>query len=462
MTGIQSRGIGSGLDIQSIVTQLVAAEGAPVESQLARREAAVQSELSAFGSLRSALSNIKTAADNISSLEQILSRKVSVGNEDVFTATVDTDAVPGRYSVEVVNTASAQKLISGAFADQTTAVGTGTLTIAYGSDTFELNLEAGNNSLSDIRDAINASPDNTGVAASIVNAEDGSYLVLSGDKTGNENTITITEADGDGGLAALTYDSATATGALTQTEGADDARIRIDGLLVQSATNDFDTAINGVSISVLRGSDGSAFDLSVENDVSQTAGKISAFVNSYNALIDLNRSLTAFDQESGVAGTLLGDSTLRGIVTQIRRELTTAVDGVSDSFSLLGDIGIELQVDGKFEINSGELNDALAGNFSQIAQLFVSENGFATRVAETADELLASDSTLQIRTDGLDAQVERINEQRERLQDRLVVLEERLFRQYNALDSLLAELNSTSSFLQSQFANLPGFTRNSD
>ena len=146
-------------------------------------------------------------------------------------------------------------------------------------------------------------------------------------------------------------------------------------------------------------------------------------------------------------------------MSEIRREITSAVESASGSFRLLGDIGIELQVDGKFDTDLGALKDALAGDFNQIAQLFVSENGFATRLAATADNYLGSDSILQTRTDGLDAQVERINEQRERLEVRLASLEERLFRQYNALDSLLSELNNTSSFLQTQFANLPGFTR---
>ena len=185
-------------------------------------------------------------------------------------------------------------------------------------------------------------------------------------------------------------------------------------------------------------------------------------MRSYNALIDLNNSLTAFDQESGTSGALLGDATLRGIVTQVRNDINSAVTGLEGPFSLLGDIGIELQLDGKFDTNLTELKEALADDFSQVGQLFTSETGFATRLAATADSFLETDGILQIRTEGLDSQVERINEQRERLNVRLTSLEERLFRQYNALDSLLAELNNTSNFLNQQLNNLPGFTRESN
>ncbi len=459
MTGIQSTGIGSGLDITSIVTQLVAAEGAPVEERLTRREATVQGKLSAFGTLTSALNEIKAAAEDIGTLDKLLLRKATTGDEEIFTATVTGDAAPSNYNVEVVNLASVQKLTSGVFTDSTAVVGTGTLTIEVGGNAFDIEISSSNNTLSGIRDAINEAVANTGVAASIVNAEAGSYLILSGEKPGEDNTITITQTGGDGGLSALEYDSDLATGSLTQTQAADDARIRIDGLLVQSESNTFASAIDGVELNILQGTSGATQSLAVENDVDETANKITRFVRAYNDLIDLNSSLTSFDQELGVAGALLGDATLRGIVTQVRTEINTAVTGLDGPFSLLGDVGIELQLDGKFDTDLVKLKEALSDDFSQVGQLFTSETGFATRLASTADTFLRSDGILQIRTEGLDSQVERINEQRERLNNRLTSLEERLFRQYNALDSLLAELNNTSNFLNSQLQNLPGFTR---
>ncbi|MEM9401845.1 MAG: flagellar filament capping protein FliD [Pseudomonadota bacterium] len=462
MTGIISTGIGSGLDIQSIVTQLVAAEGAPVEGQLARREATVQSKLSAFGSLKASLSTLQSAAEGIATQEDILKRKVTSADEESFTAEITGTASPANYAIEVINVASAQRLTSGVFADSTATVGTGTLTLTVGTDSVDIEVAQGDNSLSAIRDAINGSAENPGVSATIVNADAGSYLILTAEKTGTGNEITVTQTGGDGGLSALEYDSSTGLGSLTESQAADDARIRIDGFEVQSSTNTFAAAIDGVSIEVLQGTEGTTRNLLVENDFDATKTEISRFVTAYNSLVDLNQTLTAFDQDSGSAGALLGDATLRGIVNQVRNEMNSAVSGAGGVFNLLGDIGIELQLDGKFTIDQAALDDALDQDFSRVGQLFTSEDGFATRLAATTETFLQSDGILQIRTDGLDSQVERINEQRERLELRLTSLEERLFRQYNALDSLLAELSNTSTFLNAQLQNLPGFTRDNN
>ncbi len=430
-----------------------------MEGRLARREAAAQSKLSAFGSVKSALSDLKTKADAIRTLDSLLSRKATSGSEDAFTVTATSGASPANYAVEVVNIATAQKLTSGAFVDADTAVGTGTLTIGVGGSAMNLDFDAENNTLAGIRDAINSASDNPGVAATIVNADAGSYLILTANNTGLANQITVTQTGGDGGLSALEYDPANSLTSLTESIAADDARIEIDGLAVQSSTNTFAAAIEGVTIDVFSDTGGLTTSLLVENDTEATTQAIEAFVNSYNALVDLNASLTSYDQETQSAGALIGDSTLRGIVTQIRNEMNMAVTDISGPFSLLNDIGIDLQVDGKFKIEATELEDALATDFQRVAQLFTNSDGFAVRVFDAAETFLDADGLLETRTEGLNGQIEIINEQRERLNTRLTSLEERLLRQYNALDSLLSELNNTSNFLSSQLQNLPGFER---
>lgn len=459
MASIVSTGIGSGLDVSGIVQQLVTAEGAPVEGRLAQREAFAQSKLSAFGSIKSALSDLKSRADAIQSLDSLLTRSATSGDEDAFTVTAESGAAPARYALEVLNVAAAQKLTSGAFADAQTSVGTGTLTVSIAGSSMDLVFDAENSSLSDIRDAINSSPDNPGVSATIVNADAGSYLILTADNTGAANEIMVTQSGGDGGLAALEYDPANFLTSLTESIAADDARIEIDGLLVQSENNTFATAIEGVTIDVLADTAGITQSLVVENDTAATSSAIRSFMNSYNALVELNSNLTSYDQESDVAGALIGDSTLRGIITQVRNEMNRAVTDISGPFTLLSDIGMELQVDGKFEIDSEKLTESLESDYQRVAQLFTNSDGFAVRVFETADTYLASDGILETRTDGLNGQIDNITEQRERLTIRLTSLEERLLRQYNALDSLLGELNNTSNFLASQLQNLPGFTK---
>ena len=462
MASIVSSGIGSGLDITGIVQQLVAAEGAPVESRLARKEATAQAKLSAFGSIKSALSDFQSKSEAIKDLDKILVRSASSSDPEVFLATASTEAQPASYSLEVVQLARVQKLSSGAFADANTAVGTGTLTIEYDGSTVNLDITVGNESLDAIRDAINTSSNNPGVSASIVNAETGSYLILTGDATGDSKTIKVTQSGGDGGLAALEYDPGSGLNSLTESQAAQDALIRIDGLDVRSETNSFSDAVEGVTIDVVRSTEGGVETLTVNNDKDATSAAINDFVDSYNSLIDTYQSLTSYDQESNIAGALIGDSTLRGIVTEVRRQMSQAVTGATGSYSLLVDIGVELQVDGKLEVDSEKLTEALDNDFFQVGQLFSASDGFAVRAFDTAKSFLDSDGILEARTNGLNSTIEDIEEQRESLNDRLGSLEARLLRQYNALDGLLSELNNTSNFLNSQLQNLPGFTKPGD
>ena len=228
MASITSTGIGSGLDIAGIVQQLVIAEGQPVEARITQQESRAQAKLSAFGSLKAALADFRDKLDIMKSLDKFLVRRAVSGNEDYFTVTADSNAVPSGYAVEVAQLAQAQKLTSGAFTDSDTVVGTGTLTIQVGTEIVSLQIDAENNTLAGIRDAINEAVDNPGVGASIVNADSGSYLILTAEKTGVANTITVTQSGGDGGLAALEYDPPTST-ALTETIAAQDGLIRIDG-----------------------------------------------------------------------------------------------------------------------------------------------------------------------------------------------------------------------------------------
>ena len=457
MASIISSGIGSGLDIAGLVQQLVAAEAQPVESRLGLQEARVQAKLSAFGNLKSALSEFRDALDSMRELDSFLARKVSSANEDLFQAVVSGDALPASYTVEVAAIAQSQKLTSGAFADADTAVGTGTLIVNVGGEGFGVEITSENNTLAGIRDAINEKIDNTGVAATIVNADSGSYLILSGERTGLANTITVNQTGGDGGLAALEYDPGSGLNALTETIAAQDALVRIDGLDIASDTNSITGAVQGVTIDLIDADPGFTYELLVQNDEAATRDVVSNFVNTYNELITTFDSATSFNAESSQAGPLLGDSTVRSIRDEIRRELSTPTVDIDAAFSTLTEIGVELQVDGKLSIDDETLSGVLDADFSKLGQLFATSDGFAVRLFDKVDGFLAGDGLLETRTQGLTDQIDDIGEQREASNERLAALESRLLRQFNALDSLLGELANTSNFLAQQLANLPGF-----
>lgn len=462
MPSIVSSGIGSGLDIAGIVQQLVAAEGQPLDSRLGLKEVRAQGKLSAFGSLKSALSSVRDKLDAMKSIDKFLSRKATSSNTDVFTVSAGTNAVPANYSIEVVQTATSQKLTSGAFSGEDAVVGTGTLTIDVGASRMILNIPAEQNTLAGIRDAINSSRSNPGVSATIVNADSGSYLILTADGTGASNTITVTQAGGDGGLAALEYDPANLLLSMTESIPAQDALIRIDSLDVMSSSNTFTGAVQGVTISVLASSGGQAESLKVENDRDATKTLVNDFVKSYNELITMMDSLTAYNAESDQGAPLLGDSTIRGIRDQIRREMSSTVGDIDANFSRLSDVGIEVQLNGQLTVNDARLSEVLSEDFVKFGQLFATTDGFATRLHDLADGFLESDGILESRTQGLKAQIEGIVDDREALNERLASLETRLLKQFNALDSLLAQLSSTSGFLSQQLNNLPGVRRVND
>ena len=456
MASIISSGIGSGLDIAGIVQSLVAAEGRPVETRILQKEAKAQAKLSAFGGLKSALAAFRDKLDIMKSADKFLTRKAISGNEDYFTVSADSDALPANHAIEVVQMAQAQKLTSGAFADSATAVGTGTLTVRVGPAAMNLVITAENNTLAGIRDAINSAPDNPGITATIVNADSGSYLILTAEDTGATNTITITQTGGDGGLSALEYDPGNGLMSLTESTAAQDALIRIDGLDVASETNVVAEAIQGVTISLIMKTDGATESLTVENDDAAARGLVGDFVSSYNELIKTLSSLTSFDADNNSGGALLGDATVRGIRDQIRRELSTNVTDINAPFSSLLEIGIELQLDGSLVLDDSELSAVLADDFVKFGQLFSSTNGFATRLFDLTDGYLKSDGIIDTRTKGLKSRIEGFGDDRQSLSERLASLETRLLRQFNALDSLLAQLSSTSNFLAQQLSNLPG------
>lgn len=459
MANIISSGIGSGLDIAGLVQQLVAAEAAPVETRLARQEAKAQSKLSAFGSVKSALADFRDQLDGMRKLDTLLVRKGTSGNEDVFTVKVDKNALPASYSVDVQQLAQAQKLTSGAFAGADAIIGTGTLTIGVGSQAFVIEIDATNNTLAGIRDAINSAQDNAGIAATIVNADTGSHLILSAAATGAANTITITQAGGGSGLAALEYDPGNGLDALTESIAAQDALVRIDGFDVYSETNNVSGAIDGVTIELVSADPGFPVSLDIANDHEAVLASVDAFVEKYNNLVSVLDELTVYDAESQVAGPLLGDTTARSIRDQIRRELTSAVSSVGSGFSTLSDVGIEVQLNGKLSVDTGRLSTVLNEDFTKFGELFTAEDGYAVRVYNLAENYLGSGGILQSRTDGLNSQIEDFGVQRISLNERLASFEARLSRQFNALDSLLGELSQTGNFLNQQLNNLPGFTK---
>jgi flagellar hook-associated protein 2 len=465
MGTILSSGVGSGLDVAGLVSQLVAAEGRPESLRLDREEAKLQSKLSAIGSLTSALDALDSALSALAKPDTFKGRQVTLSSTDYVAAFATTSAAPGSYSIEVQTLAAVHRLVSAPVADPATVVGTGTLTLGIGGASFAVEIDGTNNTLAGIRDAINASPSNTGVVAAIVNGVDGAQLILTGTETGASQQIVVTASGGDGGLAALTYDPGNSIANLTELQAAADASALIEGILVTSPTNTIDAAVEGLEISLLAVNEpGATTAVTVGYDRESAKAAVEKLVDAYNELIDMVTTATRYDSETRTAGPLLGDAGLRNILFQLRRELSAAGSSLPASFGVLSELGIEIELDGKLSIDSTKLDAAFDSSLDGVVDFFAdADTGLAVRLDALLEPYLQSGGVLDGRRDGLNASIDLIKDRRESLQTRLAAVEQRLFRQFNALDTLLAQLQSTSGFLQQQLDNLPGvvtFDRN--
>ena len=461
MAGIQAAGVGSGLDIASLVSQLVAAERQPLDARLDRRASAVNVELSALGSLRGALASLRDALAPLRTTTAFAVRSATSASESVFTASATGAIAPGTYDVEVASLATAHQLASAAFASGGgTYVGSGTLTIGVGAAAFSVEVASGAGTLADIRNAINAATGNTGVTASIVNEVGGSRLVLTARQTGAAATIEVTQSGGDGGLAALTFDpNAPLSGGLTQTTAAADAVVRINGFEHRSASNTVTGAIDGLTLTLRSADAGNSHLLTIANDTAAVTARIRKFVTDYNATARVFADLQKYDAATGKAGALIGDAFVRGLESQLRRDVTGVLGATDTRYASLAELGIRTDATGQLTLDEARLSAALAADFDGVASLFGGEAGVAARAFERLEAALASDGSLRTRTDALNRQTRQINVEREAVDRRMESVEARYQAQFRALDTLLAQLQSTSQYLERQLSTLQPFQR---
>lgn len=386
MSGLSSPGIGSGLDVNSLVTKLMDIERQPLTA-LDTKEASYQAQLSALGTIKGQLSSLQAAAAKVSDAAAFLAMKTSVADATLFSASAASNAAAGSYSVEVKTLAQAQKLKSGAFAQTTDAVGTGTLTIQFGTysgGAFTANpdkavktitIGSGQGTLAGVRDAINAA--DAGVTATIVNDGTGNRLVLSSKDSGVANALKVTVADDDGnatdaaGLSQLAYDASTGgTANLTETVAAADATLMIDGMAVTKSSNTVTDAIEGVTLNLAKATPGSPTTLTVSRDTAAVKAQVDAFVKAYNDASKMLRDATAYNASTKKGAIFQGDATVRDLQNQLRNLLNQPLAGAGGGLARLSDIGITFQKDGSLALDSTKLQKVLDDPSKDISTLF--------------------------------------------------------------------------------------------
>jgi flagellar hook-associated protein 2 len=441
-TLITSTGIGSGLNIGAIVSSLTTAFGAAQTAQLTSQATTLDSQVSAYGSFTAALDALKLALPALEDPSQLAGFSATVADKNIATATTSSDAVAGQYSLQVSNLATSATLTSKPQASVAAAVGTGTLTVAVGSRSISLTIDSTNSSLSGMAAAINSAANNPGVTASIITTIDGSRLVLTGTATGAANAITVTPSGGDGGLAAL---------ALTQTTAAQDASFSVNGFPATSASNVVSSAITGVTIHLQQAS---AVDtptiLTVSPDTSSAQASIGKFVTAVNGVLSSIQTLTSYDPSTQTAGPLNGNITLQSFQNQLQNILGKVTNG-SGGVKSLTDLGITAGTDGSYATDDIKLGNALSASLASIGNLLGGTNGIATMVANLVDGYTKPGGLLDTINKGLQTGLTNVSKQQAALSAQMAAYSARLTAQYNAMDTAVALLKQTQTYLNAEF-----------
>lgn len=436
MATLQSSGIGSGLDVGNLVARLVAAERAPAQNRISAAQASSQSRLSAYGTFKAGLSQLKDGLGKLSASNTFGAFKVTSSSETALSATASTAAAPGRYEVEVLATARADKRASSSFASASSVVGTGTVTLATGTASFSVTLAPGSDTLAHLRDAINAAPDNTGVSASLVNEGGGTRLLLTARNTGTAHALSVT----------------TSLFTTSVQQPAANARIKIDGFEFTGSANTFDTAIDGLTVVAREAAPGTLHTLTVAADSSAAKTAAEAFVRGFNVFHASVATLTRYDAASRSGGALLGDAMVRSASQQVRGSLTQSLPG--NAFGTLSRIGIGLQADGSLKLDSAKFEATLASDPAAVQALLAGEGGVAGRVGAVVQGYLDPDGRIETATDAVQSQLDDLKDRQQRLDDRMEAVERRYLAQFTALDSLVSQLQATSSYLTQQLSSL--------
>lgn len=474
--------VGSGLDVDSIVKALVDAEVAPRTNSLDRKESGLKAELTAIGSLKSVMSSLNTSLTGL--VDGTDFDLLSIDSPDEITVLQTGSPAAGSYSIDINALAQTQVLATSGFASATTVVGTGTLTFKIGqpvyssgssgayssfsadaTKTVSVTIDSTNNTLSGVRDAINASA--VGITASLVVDGTQSRLLLSADDSGASTAFTVSVDDDDlndsdtSGLSQLAYniDSGSFVGNLSEARSSQDASFVLNGLALTNSSNTIVGLVDGLDVT-LKQVTASAGTILVQKDFTAIEKKVQAFVDAYNSY---QTKLSSLMDYTSADGALTGDSTARRIQSFLRSTTTGVLSLTGNDYTSLSDVGITSDRYGQLSLKSSAFQAALSANASDMKTLFsgattstnLSDNTDATGVADlltTAIDTYINSTTgmLVAKETRLDGSIDDIADARLDIITRMTALEERYTRQFTAMDTLVGRLQGTSDFLTNQ------------
>lgn len=473
MATISSIGIGSGLDIESVITKLVALERVPV-TQLQKEATSLQTRLSTYGKLQSGMAALRDAASALTRSATWGATTGSSSDSAAVAVSTSTSTLPGSYSLEVQRLASVQSNATGVYASADALLGEGTLHIELGTwgagqssftpkagaTAVDISVGPPAESLAQLRDKINAS--NSGVVASVLTDASGARLVLRSAATGEANGFRIGVSDTDGnnsdglGLSALAFDPSAGILTMAQALAAANASASLNGLPISSESNTLSNVLDGITLTLGKVTTVPVL-VEAKPDHAATRKALDTFVTAYNELNKMVAEQTKYDAASKTAGVLQGDSAAVSMRAQMRSLLGTT-SGASTLFTRVADIGLDVQSDGSIKINETKLANGLA-NLGEMSKLFANSdpvtpanNGIATLLRAMADQVLSIDGSISSRSEGLRKRIDMNQDRQELLEDRIAGVEKRLRAQYTALDKQMASLTSLSNYVTQQLS----------
>jgi flagellar hook-associated protein 2 len=459
---ITSLGVGSGLDAETIVSKLVALQRQPIDD-LATAKSALDSQVSSFGQVQSYLSSLQSSARALTDLSTWRATTVSSGDATAVSATVQDGTPAGSYSVTVSQLAKAQSVASTTYYPAASSpVGQGTLTFTLGTWTTDhsgftqksgstpvsVTIGPEDNTLQKIADKINGA--GAGVLASVVHDANGYRLSVRSKDTGTENGFKIGTS---GTLDALAYDPTAGASDMTLLQDGLNAKAKINGLDVESASNSMSNVVDGLSLTLTK-TFSTAVDVTVSTDTDSIKKAVTDFATNFNNLVGYLRKQTAYDADTKKAGTLQGDRTAINLMFTLRN-LSGGNGGNSSVFTRLTDIGLEPQKDGTLKVNSTTLGKAV-GNLPDLKAMLSNDagggagDGVARKFKSFIDGMLGDDGPMEAVTDGLASRIKTNLAQQDRLDERATAYEKRLRAQYQALDTQMSQLSGLSNYVSQQ------------
>ena len=462
MAIITSAGVGSGLDLESIIQATVNAEDLPRVKRFQDTQKRLTVELSGLGAVKSSLSAFQDIIKKLADPDNFSKRTSTItqpASGAVISVSSNSTATPGNFNIKVNQLASGSRATTNAaFAAPTDVVSAsgGKLTISAGTKTFDVDVAAGA-TLEEVRAAINSSAENFGVSVNIINtggATPEAKLVVTSNVSGAGNDLTITSDTAELDSVSTTAFGGGAGGlSIAAADQAKDAIIEVDGIAITNSTNVFKDAVQDLTITATKVSEGTeTAKLTVDYDKAGVEDLIKSFIEAYN------NAVGTIDYHTKVGGALYGDSAMRGLKNQLTNTLSTMVSGAG-GFETLFDVGIGLTKEGTLEKSSlvRSISDALASNYADVGKLFSGENGVAKNFESFLDIQLKSEGSFKFREDSLNKSLKQLENDKASHDYRMTQLEAGLRAKYANLDVLIAQLQSTGSYITQQLASLPGF-----